>query len=134
MEFVKLPKSDFPELMQDEMQELLNVFSEVSGLESFKPTLGGGASCHAVSTNLYRLVKSLFHDGNVYKVTKIEDLLKFCSNGSSSFDEEPAHYFMESIVCPMEDLPKYIGRVYAGHFRTPTSSSVIARWRMSIGT
>lgn len=136
MEFVKLPKEEFPELMQDEMQELLTLFSNVSGIESFNHNgYNLGISCHANSSNLFYLAKLLFDDGLVYKIKSMQDVVNLCKD-IKYVEQESISDFMDSMTCPLAKLPKYIGRKYPKRYdfegAAYTSAAVIAMWRMTI--
>jgi hypothetical protein len=139
MEFVKLPKSDFPEIMQDEMQELLNTYFEATGVDICKEAQEGrrylkNDTIHPINALMY----SLFYEGNVYKVTDIKDLLLFTPAESRSVDSSPLDRFKNSITCPLDQLAAYYGSSFTPHPGISErvqlkDEAIIASWRLKLG-
>lgn len=132
--FVKLSKSDYPEILQDELEALLVEYNELTG-ETLETICESSSFIDAHNSPLYSLLRSLFLEGNVYKICKLEDLISFCPK-DWNYHLHGYPSFIDSLTCPIEKLVTYAGGYYSDprflclKGARPTDAAVIAAWRI----
>ena len=146
---LKLPKTDYPELIQDELEVLLGIYEQHLGCDfedmyNQKGILYPSVYLRGFSP-LWTTMVHLFINGGMYKVRKVSDILDQSPISlQGSLSNALVEDFKNCVSCSMEDIPKYIKpgnpqEDFAKNKRgvtaegMPSDMSIIAEWRFQIG-
>jgi hypothetical protein len=150
MNIVKLPKTEYPELILDELEVLLGIYEKylTTDLDSLYKREGNvvRSAYFAGYSHLWHLMARLFLDGKMYKITKISDILSL--EPATVAIHMPSRFYRQlegSLTCDLGEVPKYLSQdneqaTYSLHHqgvylpnKIPSDAAIIAEWRLAVG-